>query len=72
MSTHDEYLNGDAAAKARQRKTVTLADDVVELGERLAKEENRNFSNYVETLILRDAGRVKVAGEVPAGEEVAA
>lgn len=58
MSAQTEQPGAETDAKARLRKTVTLSDHVVELGERLAADENRNFSNYVETLILRDAGRI--------------
>jgi hypothetical protein len=55
ISTQGQDL--DSELKPRQRKTVTLSDDAIDLGERLARDENRNFSNYIETLILRDAGR---------------
>lgn len=59
MSTDSHPNNAAVAAEpARQRKTLSLSDEVVELGERLAREENRNFSNYVETLILRDGGKL--------------
>lgn len=58
MSTQTDPKPAPAAEPARQRKTLSLSDEVVELGERLAREENRNFSNYVETLILRDGGKL--------------
>lgn len=63
MSTQNENSAVEADEKARLRKTVSLSEAVVELGERLAAEENRNFSNYVETLILRDAGRIPAEKE---------
>ena len=56
-------------AQGRIRKTLTLSTEAIEVGERLAKDENRNFSNYIETLILADAGKLPVIAK---GEGVAA
>lgn len=35
------------------RKTTTLNAEVWEIGEKLAKQENRTLTNYIETLLLR-------------------
>jgi len=49
------------AESQKLRKSLSLSDEVLGLGEQLAQGENRNFSNYIETLILRDAGRLNSA-----------
>ena len=59
MSITTEQRESEQDAKSRLRKTVTLSDEAIETGEKLAAAENRNFSNYVETLILRDAGQAR-------------
>lgn len=59
MRTESAPKAENSPDSVKKRKSVSLADEVVELGERLAKDENRTFSNYVETLILRDEKRAK-------------
>lgn len=38
----------------RKRFNMTMDPKIQELGKRLAEEDNRTLSNYLETLILRD------------------
>lgn len=65
------HTNATTTEGARHRKTVTIAEEILELGEELAAQENRSFSNFIETLILRDAGKLPRRQD-ETGEEVAA
>ena len=38
--------------KSTKTKTITLQSSIVEQVEQRAKEENRNFSNMVETILM--------------------
>ena len=38
-------------------KTITLKPEIIELGEAIAKEDIRSFSNLIEKLILDEAKR---------------
>lgn len=44
--------------KKTQLKTMRLNDDVVKKVEKLAEEENRNFTNMVETILIRAVSQV--------------
>lgn len=44
--------------KKTQLKTMRLNDDVVKKVEKLAVEENRNFTNMVETILIRAVSQV--------------
>lgn len=35
--------------------TLTLSQEVIDMGREKAEEDNRTLSNYVETLILKDS-----------------
>lgn len=37
----------------KQRRTFTLSQQAIDVAERLAEDENRTLSNWLETLILR-------------------
>lgn len=39
------------------RFSITLSEEIRKIGNEKAKQENRSFSNYLETLILRDLSR---------------
>lgn len=45
-------VNDDGSGK--RRVSLSLDQQVLKIGAKLAAEDNRSFSNYVETLILRD------------------
>jgi hypothetical protein len=43
---------------AKKKITFTLEESIIETGKELAKGQNRNFSNFVEWLILEEGKRV--------------
>jgi len=44
-----------AAPNDRRRVSVSLSKDAHNVGKENAKRQNRNFSNYLETLIFQDS-----------------
>ncbi len=57
MRTMSKEQSKAKASAAKVRKNLSLETEVVTIGESLAKRENRNFSNLIETLILREEAR---------------
>ncbi|MFC4723030.1 hypothetical protein ACFO5O_11910 [Geojedonia litorea] len=41
--------------KQTKTKTIRLDESLIEKLETLAKKDNRNFNNYIETILIREA-----------------
>lgn len=48
--------------RRKRRRTLSLSDQATNVGVVLAEMENRSFSNFVETLIDREAKRLGLKG----------
>jgi hypothetical protein len=49
--------------RQKRRTTISIPEELLEKGETRARQANRTFSNYIETLIWRDTGELLQAGE---------
>lgn len=52
--SHTMSIHSASETSEKDRTTITIDEKIKKVGQKLAKEENRSFSNYIETLILRD------------------
>lgn len=58
-------MSAKSSDSGKRRVTLSIAENVLKLGNERAEEENRSFSNYVETLILRESTEEATNGISP-------